>query len=171
MGLGALGLSVAILGIVFAVLLYRGYRMASAYDTWQEMPCTVLSSWVEDVPQPGTTVPWYQFRVRYRYEVGDELRVSDRVTDLDRTTRKRPKAEALQLRYPVGAVTVCYVNTNNDAEAILKRPTKVSGYSIWFPCLFVVGGFGMALVAVRQRRGASQRGFLPWVFGFGWRKK
>ena len=82
MGLGTLGLSVAILGMIFVVLLYRGYRMASAYDAWQEVPCTVLSSWVEDVPQPGTTVPWYQFRVRYRYEAAGEPRVSDRVTDL-----------------------------------------------------------------------------------------
>lgn len=153
-GLGTLGLSVAIVGMIFVALLYRGYRMASAYDSWTEVPCMVLSSWVEEIPQPGTSVPWYQFRVRYRYDIESVRHVSERVSDLDKSTRKRPKAERLQERFPVGASTICYVNPNNHAGAILKRPTKASGYSIWFPCLFVIGGFGMTLVAVFRKHRA-----------------
>ena len=35
--------------------------------------------------------------------------------------------------------------------AVLKKDTKAALFSIWFPCLFIVGGAGMILSALFRR--------------------
>ena len=42
-----------------------------------------------------------------------------------------------------------YFDPDDPQLSVLKRDTKASLYSIWFPFLFVVGGAGMVFSAVR----------------------
>ena len=108
-------------------------------------------SWVERVPQPGASYSRYAFRARYSYTYeGTEYR-SSQVREIERRVREREKVEAVRKRFPVHAEVMCYVNPARPEEAILIKPTKAPGYSIWFPGLFVVGGLGMCVKALRRR--------------------
>jgi hypothetical protein len=80
------------------------------------------------------------------------VRVATRVRDVERRSRVRAKAEKLQGRFDSGREVTCYVNPGNPADAILLKPTKAPGYTVWFPGLFVVGGLGMCVVAIRRGR-------------------
>ena len=145
-----LGIVITMLGSAFAFLLVRGHRLAAAYDAWAPTPALILASWIETLPQPSPDPPRYRFRVNYRYEVEGQERIAARVTDLDGSTRQRAKVRRLKERFPVGEELDCYVNPADPGEAILLRPTKAAGYTLWFPGLFVVGGAGMCVVALRR---------------------
>jgi len=47
---------------------------------------------------------------------------------------------------------VCFVNPTAPDEAVLKRGSRGALFSIWFPLLFVVGGLGVAINALRAPR-------------------
>lgn len=146
-----LGVSLLVLGLSFCLLLWRGYLAAKTYDLWVETPATVLASWIETESQPGGEPDRYAFRVRYRFLWQGEPFVSTRYTDLAKNSRHRRRIERRQANYAVGKNTVCFVNPDDPREALLKKPTKAPGYTLWFPGLFAVAGLGMCLVAIRRR--------------------
>jgi len=41
------------------------------------------------------------------------------------------------------------VNPNDADFTMIKPDSKAAGYSIWFPMLFVVGGLGISIKAIR----------------------
>lgn len=145
-----LGLAVMLMGIAFCALLWRGYQRASAFDSWQERPAVVLASWIEALPQPGSEPPRFRFRVRYEYEIDGQKHISTNLKEIVGNTRQRSKVEALEKRYLVAATAVCFVNPEDPTDALLLRPTKAPGYTLWFPALFAVGGAGMCVVALRR---------------------
>ena len=52
-----------------------------------------------------------------------------------------------------------YVNPADVNFTMLKPDSKAAGYSIWFPMLFVIGGLGIAIRAIRSElRGKSLEG-------------
>ena len=110
----------------------------------------MLASWIETVPQPGSEPPRYRFRVRYRYEIDGRMHISNRLREIVGTTRQWAKVAALKERFPVAASVICFVNPADPGEAVLLRPTKAPGYTLWFPALFAVGGAGMCVVALRR---------------------
>ncbi len=140
-----------LLGLGFCFLLGRGYLTAASFDAWRPTRATVLASWIEGVPQPGSALVRYEFKVRYRYEANGESQVSTRVREIASNTRKRSKVERLQAQFAVGDEVTCYVDPEDPSQAILLRPTKAPGYTLWFPALFAVGGAGMCVVALRKR--------------------
>lgn len=146
-----LGLALIGLGLAFCLLLLRGYLAAAAYDDWQPTPALVVASWIEPVPQPGSDPMRYRLRVRYRYEIAGETYVSTRVREIESNTRQRAKLERLQERFRSGEEATCFVNPRHPEEAILLRPTKAPGYTVWYPALFVLGGAGMCIRALRRR--------------------
>lgn len=147
-----LGLSVVMLGMFFCWLLFRGYLAAKSYDAWIETPATVVSAWIQSVPQPGAEPPRYEFKVRYTYEVEGEAQTGTRLKEIPGNTRVRKKVEGLESRFPLGQETSCYVDPSDPTMAILVRPTKAPGYTLWFPGLFVVGGVGMCVFAMRPQK-------------------
>ncbi len=155
-GLAVLGASLVVMGLIFAALLWKGYRAAARFQDWEPHPCTVVAAWVETIARPGVSADSLRFRVRYRYEVAGVEHLSERIGDIERTTTRPAKLEALKERYPVGAVLTCYVNPAKTSEALLKRPTRAPGYTIWFPGLFVAGGVGMMIWALAGRRAYSK---------------
>jgi hypothetical protein len=48
-------------------------------------------------------------------------------------------------------VTRCRVNPADPAVAVLRIDSRAPGYSLWFPALFVVGGVGIVVGALRRR--------------------
>ena len=53
--------------------------------------------------------------------------------------------------YAVGTETICYVDPDAPEMAVLKKDSKAALYTIWFPCLFIVGGAGMIFTALFRR--------------------
>ena len=52
--------------------------------------------------------------------------------------------QAILAQFPPGTETIAWVNPANPAETVLIRDKRTAIYSIWFPCLFVIGGLGIA---------------------------
>ena len=66
------------------------------------------------------------------------------------SSHKEAAQEKLEA-YPEGKAVTCYVNPEDPAFAILEHSTRAALYSLWFPLLFVVGGAGMILSALRTK--------------------
>jgi hypothetical protein len=94
----------------------------------------------------------HRAEVRYVYELAGQGHTGTRVKRVDGATTHEERAQAVVATYPVGRQTVCFVNPNAPEEAVLKRGSRGALYSIWFPLLFVVGGLGVAINALRRPR-------------------
>lgn len=151
-----LGSALMFVGLGFSALLLKGFLAASAYDSWVPREATVLSSWIEEIPQPGSDPSRYRFRLRYRYRMGETWQIGTRFQDIERKTRSRERVERLLNRYGPCTSVRCYVNPEVPEESMLIRPTKAPGYTLWFPGLFVVGGSGMCVVAFRRRTAVAK---------------
>jgi Protein of unknown function (DUF3592) len=146
-----LGLLVATMGFAFAYWMWTGYRKVAATYEWPVVPCTIMhSAIVEDTRVPNA-VPDYRIDVLYQYEFAGETRTSERVRTRVRRVKETEKLEGFFNTIPVGTRTVCYVNPADPDFAILQRDTKAALYTIWFPGLFIVGGLGMTIAAIRRK--------------------
>lgn len=147
-----LGLSVAMIGALFVWLLARSYLRAREMHAWPEVACVILSSEIrERIHDPHSPVE-YQSDVTFGYEWENTARTSDLVGLRGNPwTSKRNLAESRAAEYPVGKITTCWVNPENPDLAVLKPDSLGPGYSIWFPGLFVVGGLGIVVRALRSR--------------------
>ena len=52
----------------------------------------------------------------------------------------------------VGNETVCYLDPDAPELVVLKKDSKAALYTIWFPCLFIVGGAGMIFSALFRKK-------------------
>lgn len=146
-----LGLLVAAIGFAFAYWMLAGYQKVAATYKWPEVPCTIMhSAIVEDTRVPNA-VPDYRIDVLFQYEFAGETRTSERVETRVRRVKETDKLEGLYKTIPIGTKTVCYVNPEDPDFAILKRNSKAALYTIWFPGLFIVGGLGVAIAAIRKK--------------------
>ena len=146
-----LGLGIAIAGWVFAQYLWGSYERAAMMDSWIEVPCIIEATDIDDSQLNQRGVPKYILTVTYRdYHEGEE-RTSNRVKRLPTEGSDPRKVKTKEKQYPVGTEVVCYVKPDDPDFAILKKDSKAGLYSIWFPCLFIVGGAGMILSALFRR--------------------
>ncbi|MGE9271516.1 MAG: DUF3592 domain-containing protein [Verrucomicrobiales bacterium] len=146
--LSLIGLMLAAIGLVFTWLMWRSFDRARQIETWPFVPCAILESTVEQ-RRIGPEMPLeFSYGVRYAYDWEGKEYESERV-GLRKTSwsRRREKAEALVEKYPEGSVQECRVNPGDPEMSVLARESKAPGYSIWFPLIFVVGGFGVVVGA------------------------
>jgi hypothetical protein len=99
----------------------------------------------------------YSLIIRYGYDWKGDRKTGERYGFRGNPKyNKRNKIEDLMSDYPVGEKVTVYVNPADENFTMLKPDSKAAGYSIWFPMLFVVGGLGIALRAIRaELRGKS----------------
>lgn len=140
------------LAATYAMLLRPALRILTA-RSWREVPCVVLSSRVVGhSDSDGTT---YSVDILYSFAVdGRELK-ANRYSFMTGSSSGYDGKAAIVRRYPPGRRTVCYVNPNDPADAVLTRDATPD---IWFgllPLIFVaVGGGGIFFVW----RGARRKG-------------
>jgi hypothetical protein len=143
-----LGLSIAAIGGLFAVLMWQSYDRAVEQRGWPQVDAMVLSSEVEEWRHDEFSQMEYRVKILYGYEWDGEGKTGDRYGFRGNPIyNKRNKVEGIIESYPVGESTKAFVNPDNPDFAILKPDSKAAGYSIWFPMLFVVGGLGVAIRA------------------------
>ncbi len=145
-------------------------REASARN-WQEVPCTVLKSDVQDVGNGR-----YEFSVYYEYEVGgrayrsQNYHVTKETYRFDDVSERRPLLD----RYAKGAKATCLVNPDApDKAALVPRP--FSAVTL-FPAIFCILGLlilcGIWSTAETSRAGRRKNKatgvpavFAPVIFG------
>jgi hypothetical protein len=147
--LAGIGLAVAAVGAVFVYLLWSSFAQANATREWQETPCLIITSKVKERSAKNITKE-YSWNLEYIYDFDGESYSSKFHTPrAAKWSNSEKSIEALIAEYPEGEKSICYVNPATPSQAILKHDSKGAGYSIWFPMLFVVGGLGITLSAMR----------------------
>tara|TARA_R110002096_G_scaffold4501_13_gene21137 strand:- start:1973 stop:2461 length:489 start_codon:yes stop_codon:yes gene_type:complete len=144
-----LGLSLIAVGSFFVWWLWAVWDKAGDMDDWQEAPGQIIASSVADWRYNEFSRLEYEPRVRYRFQVGTKDYVGERIRRVSIRSTSSAKAKKWIERYPAGESVTVYFDPDDPQLSVLKRDTKASLYSIWFPFLFVVGGAGMVFSAVR----------------------
>jgi len=142
-----MGLFLAFVGGIFVQYLWNAYQRASLMDDWVETPCEIVSAGLNDSEKNRKGFPKYILEVEYLYDFGEKTYSGSKVrrlptegSDLKKIAKKLPQ-------YPAGSKTVCYVDPDAPETVVLRKDSKGSLYSIWFPCVFVIGGLGMMISA------------------------
>jgi len=145
----ALGAAITAAGAVFCYLLLLAYHRAMETRGWTETPCEIFASEVRDFkPTPHSPVN-YKADIQYSYFSGGKQFEASRVRRGDGASGNRSKAEKVVEAFPVGETT-CWVDPAAPGNAVLRHTSKAALYSIWFPGLFVIGGLGIMVAAVRN---------------------
>lgn len=155
-----LGLVIAGVGGLFTVLLGMSYMRAVDQRAWPQVEGVVLSSEMEEYKHDEFSPMEYRLKILYGYVWKNESKTGERYGFRGNPNyNKRNKIAELVEAYPVGKKTMVYVNPADVNFAMLKPDSKAAGYSIWFPMLFVIGGLGIAVRAIRSElRGKNLEG-------------
>lgn len=146
-----LGLALILMGGGGTFWLWRSYQHALETRSWQPVEALVVSSeLLTDRATPHSPVR-YTAAVRYRYTINGKTHTSSRIKRVDGPSSHKQKAEALVETYRTGRTVTCYVNPAQPDFAILEHSSLAALYSIWFPLLFVAGGSGMLVSAMRRQ--------------------
>lgn len=154
--LAILGLAVALVGALFVWLLARSYMRAREMRAWPEVPCVILTSEVEERRHDENSPMEFSHNISFGYEWQGEPLTGDHSTLRGRSwSSKREVAEERVAAYPAGSNSTCRVNPANPEFAVLKPDSLAPGYTLWFPGLFVVGGFMITYRSAKKRRPAN----------------
>lgn len=157
--LAALGLMLALIGLLFVWLMGRSFLRAREMRSWPEVPCVIISSEVEQRVHDPQSPREYRHSVSFGYEWQGTAHTGDHLTLRGSPwSSKRELAEKRAAEFPAGTTTRCRVSPANPDFAVLKPDSLAPGYSIWFPGLFVVGGLGITLRALIQGRNGQGAG-------------
>jgi hypothetical protein len=148
--LALLGAFLVLIGSSFVYLMGRSYLRASEMRDWPEVPCVILSSSIEERKHDEISPTEYRQEILYGYEWRGQAFTGDHLTLRGSPwTSNRLTAEQRVAEFTVGQSTTCRVNPSTPSIAVLKPDSLAPGYSIWFPALFVVGGIGILVRAIR----------------------
>jgi hypothetical protein len=142
--LAILGLSIALLGCLFVWLMTRSFLRAREMRTWPEVLCVIITSELEQRRHDENSPMEYRQNLSFGYEWNGKAYTSQNLTLRGSPwSSKRALAEQRIIQFPRGKQTTCRVNPNAVEFAVLNVDSLAPGYSIWFPCLFVIGGLGI----------------------------
>lgn len=148
--LALLGLSLALIGGVFVALMGRSFLRAWDMRKWPEVKCVVIQSEIGERRHDDFSPIEYRQNLTFGYEWKGQAYTGTHLTLRDNPwSSKRELVEQRLEELPLGAETTCRVNPASPEIAVLKPDSLAPGYSIWFPCLFVIGGLGISIRAMR----------------------
>ena len=150
--MAVMGLSLSAAGSFFCWWLFATWQKASLMDSWVATPAMILSSEVVPWRFSEFSQPEFQPRIRYRYEAAGSFRESDQIRRVAIRSSQQKAAQEWTERFPTGALVTAWVDPKAPDSAVLKRDSKASLYSIWFPGIFVAGGLGLVWSALFSRR-------------------
>ncbi len=142
------GLLIAVIGGYFVFALYVGGKRAQKTRSWEEVPCLIIKSGVEEIrPTPNSPMQ-YQTVIEYEYTFRGVTHRGNRIKRVEGPTSHRQRAEQKLADFPAGVSATCWIDPDAPQEAILRHDSMAPWYTIWFPGLFVVGGGGIAVRAL-----------------------
>jgi hypothetical protein len=124
-------------------VLLRPWLESRAAQSWMETPCRIISSEVKS--HAGGKSTTYSVDITYQYQVTGQTLRSNRY-DFTLGSSSGYDGKAIVVREnPAGKDTVCYVNPQNPAEAVLSRSFENNAL-IWIgPLIFSLVGLGMLI--------------------------
>lgn len=145
-----LGLVIAVVGGLFVWLMGMSYMRAVEQRDWPQVEGVVLSSEIEEYKHDEFSPMEYRMNILYGYEWQGVRKTGERYGFRGNPKyNKRNKIAGMVEAFPSGKKITVYVNPADKNFTILKPDSKAAGYSIWFPMLFVIGGLGIAVRAIR----------------------
>ena len=151
--LSLIGFMIAAAGVVFTVLMWQSFSRAREIDAWPIVPAVVLEADIEERVIDPARPTEFRFVILYAYEWDGESFQSNRLSLRGSSwTSRRNVTESLIDRYSVGSEIEAMVNPQEPAKSVLIHESRAPGYSLWFPLIFVVGGFGVMIGAWRRPR-------------------
>ena len=150
--------------MIASLMIYSTFwypaNMRRVADDWVETPC-VIEKCVFDLPQQVSTRSRAMniLEVEYTYEVAGESFTSDRVDFvLAQVGSMSIEGEDYVRDFPAGSETVCYVNPENPADAVLL-PSRAASATFW---LVPIGYLSVGLLPIML---AGIIGFFWWRIG------
>jgi len=147
-----MGLILVGVGSIFVSYLWKSHLRGAQMDVWTEVPCQIETVSVDDTEVNQRGMPKYILEITYRYEFNDRKYLGNRIKRLSTEVSDPRKLKGKLEAYPVGAETVCYLDPDAPERVVLIKDSKAALYSIWFPCLFIVGGAGMVFSALFRKK-------------------
>lgn len=151
-----MGLFLIAAGMVFVDYLWGSYRRSARMDNWVEVPCRIEAVTIDESGRNQRGLPKYELQVSYRFQWQGQDFLGTRLRRLPEVSSDRRKLEKDGASYPVGTEAICHLDPDAPELAVLKKDSKAALYSIWFPCLFVVGGVGMVWSGVFVSRNPTR---------------
>lgn len=149
----AMGMTLVIAGSFFAWRMWLSFEKAQVTRGWTEVPCRIVSSRVVSERPTPNSPPAHRVELRYEYEIGGVKHIGTRIREVEAApTQHLENAQSRQQQYPPGSAQRCFVDPAAPDASVLEHASRAALYSIWFPLLFVVGGFGMLRGAFRRSR-------------------
>ncbi len=131
----------------------RSFLRAYEMRKWPEVACVILSSEVEERRHDPNSPLEYRVDLSFGYEWKETAYTGDHMSLRGSSwSSRRGEIENRAAEYPVGKSTTCRVDPSNPGFAVLKPDSLAPGYSIWFPSLFVIGGLGISIRALRVKK-------------------
>jgi len=128
-----------LMGSFFELMIVREFLTRIKRCTWQEAPCAMLQSQVEET---GNSDRPYALQVKYEYQYEDRSYQADSYAMDYRGSDSYDKTTKLAHRYAPGSQQRCYVNPKRPQQAVLVRGSLWFGLLLLFPLIFVVIGLG-----------------------------
>jgi hypothetical protein len=147
-----LGGVLAVMGgfFVYALLAF-GYSKAAATHRWVETSCTIQKSvMVTTRATPNSPGLSHELDILFEYSVNGSTYQSTRHRRIATRSAHESKIRSVVDKFPAGSQATCFVDPDDPTMAVLKKDTKAVGYTVWFPGLFVIGGLGIMIAAVRN---------------------
>jgi len=132
---------IAGLGFSYMLLIRPMWKLSVAQD-WPKVPCTILTSEVEEHrDSDGTT---YRVAISFRYRFNNAEYTSDSYDFYLSEIASSGSASKRKIvrQFPPGRETVCYVNPGSPEEAVLSRDFHPEMLFGLFPLIFVAVGLG-----------------------------
>jgi hypothetical protein len=146
-----MGLALIIMGAIATGVLWVSYKRAEETRHWKPVPAVITVSLLLTERPTRNSPLAYRPEIHYRYTIDGKTHIATRVRRVEGRSSHKKGAEARLEEYPVGKEVTAWVNPAEHDFAILEHSTRAALYSIWFPCLFVVGGLGMVISALRKK--------------------
>lgn len=146
-----------------AFFVWPAVRVMQA-RSWVEVPCEILESRVAShAGEDGST---YSVEVRYHYTVDGREHTSDRYQFLGGSSSGYEGKARVVEGLPPGTRTVCWVDPEDPAEAVLVRRFTAGYLFGLLPLVFVAvgaGGIVMTLVGSRRLKARRESGRPEWL--------
>lgn len=131
---------------LFYYIFVRPVGLIVAARSWQETPCTIVSSRVaESSDSDGST---YRVDITFSYTADGVERQSSRYDFMEGSSSGYDGKKAVVDRYPPGSRAICYVDPEDPGRAVLNRDFSAIYLIGLFPLLFLFAGLGGLVWAV-----------------------
>jgi len=144
--------------LVGATFLYFGEigprRAISAAQSWVETPCEILESSViaeRGESESGNSPDAYAIDIRFKYQFAGQEYLSDRYDFSELKDGNEDWKHQTVADHPPGTTTVCFVNPDNPAQAVIRRgfgPIAGNSLGNWFLWIATAALMAIGLIGI-----------------------